>query len=302
MLLKRRSESHELMIMRYLNTRMRLNEKEKFRYLNLEKGYDGEVKFDKLTESFQEDKFVLNDLLLEVNNSYFQIDTLIISQGIIHLLDIKNHEGDCYLESDKLYSVNSDREYKNPVNQLKRSENLFSQLLQNLKYTYLVESSIIFINPEFTLYQAPMNQPIILPAQVTRFINDLNRTPSQLNAKDKEFAQKLISLHQPKNPFNVLPNYHYDDLKKGIYCTKCKSYLISTKTKHFVCRNCGEHETIRTSILRNVHEFQLLFPERKVTTKGIYDWCNTGLSEKTIRRVLKKNYTKMGNTSDTYYQ
>ncbi|OLO42168.1 nuclease [Alkalihalophilus pseudofirmus] len=302
MLLKKRSESHELMIMRYLNTRMKLNEKEKFRYLNLEKGYDGEVKFDKLTERLQEDRFILNDLILEVNNSYFQIDTLIISQGVIHLLDIKNHEGDCYLELDKLYSVKTGWEYKNPVNQLKRSETLFSQLLQSLKYTYLVKSSVIFINPEFTLYQAPMNQPIILPSQVTRFINDLNNTPSQLNARDKEFARKLISLHQPNNPFNGLPSYHYDLLQKGIYCNNCKSYLMSIKYHDFVCRSCGEHEKIRTSILRNVYEFQLLFPERRVTTKIIYEWCNTDLNEKTIRRVLKKNFTSIGNTRDTYYQ
>ncbi|PIB61561.1 nuclease, partial [Pseudomonas sp. 2822-17] len=80
----------------YLNRRMKLDEKEKFRYLNLEKGYEGELKFDALLENLQEERYILNDLLLAVNNSYFQIDSLIISQGIIHLIDIRNFEGDCY--------------------------------------------------------------------------------------------------------------------------------------------------------------------------------------------------------------
>ncbi|WP_143522427.1 nuclease-related domain-containing protein, partial [Pseudomonas sp. 2822-17] len=75
---------------------MKLDEKEKFRYLNLEKGYEGELKFDALLENLQEERYILNDLLLAVNNSYFQIDSLIISQGIIHLIDIRNFEGDCY--------------------------------------------------------------------------------------------------------------------------------------------------------------------------------------------------------------
>jgi hypothetical protein len=181
MLLKNRSKSDELIAMRYLNTRMELAEKEKFHYLNLEKGYEGELKFDKLTANLQEERYIINDLLLEVNKTYFQIDSLIISQGVIYLLDIKNFHGDLYIESDKLYAVLTNREYKNPVNQLKRSATLFRQLLQNLKQNYLVEASVIFINPEFTLYQAPMNLPIIFPTQINRFINDINNTPSKLS-------------------------------------------------------------------------------------------------------------------------
>jgi len=89
MLLKSRFESQEWMILRSLNTRMELSEKEKFYYLNLEKGYEGEIKFDLLAENLLEERFIINDLLLEVNNSYFQIDSLIISQGMIQLLDKK---------------------------------------------------------------------------------------------------------------------------------------------------------------------------------------------------------------------
>lgn len=302
MLLKDRSEPPELKALRYLNKRMELTSKEKFQLLNLEKGYDGEVKFDQLTESLNEERYIINDLLLEVNNSYFQIDKVIISQGIIHLLDIKNYEGDCYLESDKLYSVTNRREYKNPVNQLKRSESLFRQLLQNLKLNYLVEASIIFSNPEFTLYQAPMEQPIIFPTQVNRFLKELNNTPSKLDDTHKKIAQKLISLHQSNNPFTLLPKYHYDQLEKGIYCKSCNSFMTYINNYDLVCNKCGTHERIELAILRSIEEFKLLFPERKLTTHNIYEWCKAGISKKTITRILKKNYTSVGKTRDTYYE
>lgn len=302
MLLKVRSESDELMVMRYLNARMELNEQEKFHYLNLEKGYEGEVKFDLLAKSLQEEKYIINDLLLEVNNSYFQIDSLIISQGVIHLLDIKNFEGDCYLESDKLYSVTTGREYKNPMIQLKRCGTLFRQLLQKFQLHYLVESTVIFINPEFTLYQAPMDQPIILPTQINRFFKDLNNTPNKLNDGHMKLAQKLISSHQTHNPFSVPPKYNYDQLQKGPYCKTCNSFQISIKNDSLVCNKCGEHEKLEPAIMRNVKEFKLLFPERKITTQSIYEWCNMDLSKRTFRRILKKNYTAFGNTSDTYYE
>lgn len=204
MIVKERNESEELLIMRCLNSRMELTEKERFHYQNMEKGYEGELQFDMLAQNLAEEIYIINDILLEVNNSHFQIDSLIISQGVIHLLDIKNFQDDCFFELDKLYSVKTKREYKNPIIQLKRSATLFRQLLQNLKQNYLVEASVIFINPEFTLYQAPLDQPIILPTRLNRFMRELNHTSSKLNDGHNKLAQSLISLHQPKNPFSKI--------------------------------------------------------------------------------------------------
>jgi len=303
MLLKGRSESTELLTNRYLHVRMELPEKELFHYLNLEKGFEGEIKFDLLAESIlQEERFVINDLLLEVNSSYFQIDTLIISQGMIHLIDIKNFQGDFYLESDKLYSAATKRECKNPIDQLKRSATLFRQLLQNLKVHYLVEASVLFINPEFTLYQAPLDQPIIFPTQVNRFLTNLNKTPSKLNEGHNKLAQKLLTLHQPEHPFAKRPTYHYDQLQKGIYCKTCKSFLISIKNNNIMCKKCGALEKIELAILRNAKEFILLFPNQKITTQNIYRWCNVDLHQRTVSRVLKKHYTLCGSTRDSYYK
>ncbi|WP_231687892.1 nuclease-related domain-containing protein [Bacillus sp. FJAT-27251] len=89
MIIKERKESDELLTMRYLNTRKQLTEKDKSRYVKLEKGYEGEVQFDTLTENLSEERYILNDLLLEANNSHFQIDSTVVSQGTIYLLDLK---------------------------------------------------------------------------------------------------------------------------------------------------------------------------------------------------------------------
>ncbi|MEH7108952.1 MULTISPECIES: nuclease-related domain-containing protein [Bacillaceae] len=301
MILKSRTESEELLKMRSLNTRMELTQEEKFHYYNLEKGYEGEVKFDRMSESLQEERLILNDLLLKINNSYFQIDTTLISQEVIRLLDIKNFEGDFCLEKDRFYSVKTGREYKNPIIQLHKCASQFRQLLQYLKLNYLVEASVIFINPEFTLYNAQIDHPIILPNQVNRFLSSINNTSSNLNDGHKELAKQLISVHQTKNPFSHVPNYQYDQLKKNIYCKFCRSFSVSLQNHIFVCGKCGGHETVEDAILRNVREFKLLFPEQKITTTTIYEWCNTDLTKKTFCRVLKKHFTSFGKTSDSYY-
>lgn len=301
MKLKSRTESDELLKMRFLNTRMELAQEEKLHYFNLEKGYEGEVKFDRMAEILQEERYIINDLLLKINNSYFQIDTTLISQEVIRLLDIKNFEGDFCLERDRFYAVKTGREYKNPIGQLNKCASQFRQLLHDLKLHFLVEASVIFINPEFTLYNAQMGDPIILPNQVNRFIKSINNTSSKLNDGHKNLAKQLISFHQTKNPFSQVPNYQYEQLKKKIYCKFCYSFSVSLKNHIFVCGKCGGHETVEDAILRNVREIQLLFPERKITTASIYEWCNVDLTQRTFCRVLKKNLTAFGKTSDSYY-
>lgn len=305
MLLKGRSESDELLILRALNTRMKLAEKERYHYLTLEKGYEGELQFDHLTERIEEERYIINDLLLEVNNAYFQIDTLIISQGGIHLIDVKNYQDDWYFESDKLYIAKTRREIKNPVDQLKRCETMLNQLLNQLlhqhKLNYLVESFVIFINPEFTLYQAPMDLPIIFPTQINRFLNELNKTPSKLNDGHKKLAQKLISLHQTKNPYGAFPKFNYDQLQKGVYCNRCNSFQVKVKNIGFEFQKCGHVESIDSCLIRHIEEFKLLNPGKKMTTQAIFDWCKTDLNKRTFLRVLKKNYTAIGNTKNTFY-
>ncbi|WNF24195.1 nuclease-related domain-containing protein [Mesobacillus jeotgali] len=302
MLLKKRSESRELVVMRYLNMRKELSAKDKFQLSNLEKGYRGETEFDVLTEKLSEERYIIDDLLLQVNNSYFQIDKVIISGGLIHLLDVKYHEGDFYLESDRFYSVTSGKEYKNPIIQLKRSETLFRQLLQNLKLNYLVQASVVFNNPAFTLYQASMDLPIIFPTQINRFLKELNDTLSKLDENHKILAQKLLTLHHDKNPFTTLPEYNYEQLEKGMHCRACGSFNTSIKKQHLVCGKCGNSERAENAIIQQIEEFKLLFPERKITAQSIYEWCNIDINKRRITRVLKKYYKAAGNTSDTYYE
>lgn len=302
MIVKSRSESEELKGLRYLNTRMELPEKTKYHLSILEKGYEGELKFDQMADHLQEERYILNGLLLEWNGSTFQLDKVIISESVIHLLDTKYYSGDYYWDNGKLYYLPTGKECKNPIEQLNRGHLLFKQLIQSHKLNYLVESFAVFVHSEFTLYQAPKDLPIILPTQVNRFLSELNNTKSVLNDGHRKLAQTLIALNQSKNPYEKLPEYSYEQLQKGMFCKKCKTLLFIFERDHFVCGKCGEREKVSEAILRNVEEYKFLFPERKITTSNIQDWCRTGLSHRTLTRVLKKHYLAFGKTSNTYYE
>jgi hypothetical protein len=298
---KSRNQSSELKVLESLNTRMNLSGKDKQHYFNLKKGYEGEILFDLLTKKLQCECLILNDLLLKLNNSLFQIDTLIITSEIIYLFEVKNFEGDFYCESDRFFKK-PNTEIHNPLTQLSKGESLLRQLLQNLGFNIPICASVVFINPEFTLYQTPLNKPFIFPTQLNTYFKKLHTLPSNLNKKHEILADKLISLHIEDSPYKLLPPYEYDLLRKGITCRGCTSFSISITGKKYVCMECGHEELFEAAVTRSVNEFKLLFPTRKVTTNVIYDWCNVVKSKKSIRRILDKNFTKAGVHQWTFYE
>jgi len=169
MFLKERCESEELKVLKALNTRMDLPDKEKQYYLNLQKGYEGEVMFDGYLRRLVIQSLIMNDLLLEQNHSHFQIDSLLSSQRLSYLFEVKNFVGEYYFEGDK-FKTDNGNEVKNPLLQLDRNASLLRQFFNSNGIKIPIEPYLVFVNPEFTLYQAPLEGRIILPTNLNRFI------------------------------------------------------------------------------------------------------------------------------------
>lgn len=66
---------------------MKLTGDEHWYYLNQEKGFQGEVQFDKLTEKLKRSCHILNDLQLESSKSSFQLDSSLIFQETYSLFE-----------------------------------------------------------------------------------------------------------------------------------------------------------------------------------------------------------------------
>lgn len=115
MTIKTRIMCMDLIVRDYLNTRGGLNEKETRQFLYDEKGYQGELNFDKLINTLPEQKYIsIQDLLIKLNNSYLQVDNLISTQDKLTIFEVKNHEGDHYCENEKWYTP-TNYEIKNPL-------------------------------------------------------------------------------------------------------------------------------------------------------------------------------------------
>ena len=300
MILKARTESKELIIMRCLNSRMTLSASEKQHYIKLEKGYKGEQYFDELTEIHLDHEYlILNDLTFEHNHTTFQIDSLLISDKILHPCEIKYHAGDYYISNDLWYTT-SGKEIRDPILQLKRAESLLRSMLQELKSDFKVSAQVVFVNPEFTLYHAPMDLPMILPTQLNRFFKTLNLNPTNMKKDQLKIANQLLA-SQVKSSYSKVPTYEYEQLEKGISCRECRKLSVTVFDDRCVCENCGFNEDIEAVVLRSVEEFVTLFPDRKITTNGIQEWCQLPCSTKVLRKIMKKHFRPIGYRRHTYY-
>lgn len=301
MFVKDRYESTELKLLKVLNTRMDLTTEIKQYYFNLEKGFAGEKQFDLHIEPLAKNGWlILNDLLLQYHNSVFQIDSLFISHDTAYLFEVKNFEGDFYISGEKWFS-RSGKEIKNPLLQLRRNEDSLRQLLQELGFPFPIESSIVFINPEFLLYQAPLDLPAIFPNQLNQYLKKMNRKPLRLKERHFGFAKRLVSESSNMSPYSKVPNYDYEALKKGIVCSCCKGFLTTLQGKKYVCSSCGYEEGMEAAVMRSVDEFIMLFPDKKITTNIVSDWCKIIRSKKTVRRILGKHLKLIGHGVSSYY-
>jgi hypothetical protein len=296
MIFRPRPEKLELVLLRYLNARMVFSESEALTYFTIEKGYEGELKSDAWLKGLTDEWLILNDLLFDYHGSLFQIDTLLIAYEKIYILDVKYWGGDHTMKDDKWFTPTGKPE-KNPFHQLERCETLFKRMLHDLGFHYSIESYLIFNNPEFHLYTSSINPAIIFPTQLNRFLKKLNTRPVKLNKRYYDIAQQLVDRNIEESPYERIFPYTYDQLKKGVTCPNCRRFF----KEELKCNNCGYTEGVETAVMRNVKEFILLFPERKVTTNDIYDWCGGIKSKKVIRRVLAKNFKLVGHRTSSHF-
>ncbi|MHC0038274.1 nuclease-related domain-containing protein [Pseudoneobacillus sp. C159] len=289
--------------LRILDNRMELSANDQLNYFYQEKGYQGELQFDALTEKLPNNIYIINDLLLRIGTTECQIDTAMICFDVIKLFEIKNFEGEFIYFPDKLQKL-SEREinYQNPLGQLNRTKILFQQQLYQIGCNLHVEAYVVFINPNFTLFHAPHDLPFILPTQINSLLRKLNNQPGRLGSRHIRLAEQLVSLHLPEPTAPPqLPTFNFKSLLKGISCKQCFHLTVVVNSGKAICRDCGYEETLEAAVVRNVGEIQLLFPNKKITTNVVFEWCGVVTCRKRIYRILRGNFDISGTGQWAYF-
>ena len=295
---KERQKPRMLCIYEALAKRMKLGQADQYYLLNREGGFRGECGLDVFTDALDSRCLVLNDLQLRHNRISIQIDTLVICPDKLLVYETKNHKGD-HLWGPLTFRKPSGATMENPSLQLNRTMARLGVLLAELKIEMPIEGFVVFINPEFNLLSNRKIEEYLLPGQIPRHFQNF-RVKGEIRPEQQRLADALIRMHNPRHFSEELPEIDYGKLRKELFCLDCGSAVRLDGVKSVYCPVCKKRRRTTKTILHNVEEFRLLFPDAKVTTPRMAEWCGMDNKDR-IYRVLCKNYTAVGKCHGRHY-
>lgn len=291
-----------IQVLQCLLPRNVLSSHEKQQLDNRLKGFQGEELFAELLQrNSAENQLILHNLRLESNDTEFEMDCLVLQNEVIHLFEVKNYEGDFLYDDGKWFVVHNKKEISDPLAQLQRSEMLLKQILQRLNLNIPVQGYVVFVHPNFQLYQAPLGKNIIYPAQLERFLKKFSAHNAPLQHWHQNVMNRLSAMHVANSRHTHLPDYDFPTLRKGVFCQNCSAILSRSGRDFLHCQSCNIMESLEEGILRMTKEFAVLFPNKKITTRKIFTWCGEIVSMKVIRRILQKHLEVQGNSKGVYF-
>lgn len=294
-------KSRNQQVLEILLKRRRLSNAEQKTLHILDSGYEGEMQFYQiLNQELHNEPIKLFNVHLKINGSECQIDALLIFQNEIILFEVKNYQGDFIIEGDQWYTL-SKQEIRNPLHQLRRTELLLHQFLTMHNLSLKVRSFVVFIHPEFKLYQTPPHIPAVFLPQMKRFLNQIQNSPCKIENRHEQIAKLLTSKHINSSAFESIEEYDYESLQKGVFCEKCSGTMNESGLKYMLCSQCSSSEDYNQSILRNIKDFHTLFPHEKITLIKIHDWLDRIVSKYKIRNTFSDHLTIVGTGRGAHY-
>ncbi|MER2174431.1 MAG: nuclease-related domain-containing protein [Carnobacterium sp.] len=282
-----REKPNLLMIMESLAIRGSLSNRQQQYLHHLQKGFSGEQLFDLMTNQLSTNCLTLNDLFLQPHlSNAFQIDSLILTGKTLYLYEIKNYSGEYYYGEEMLVKIPNFK-VSNPLIQVQNTKNKLNIFLKELRYGIEIKAYATYVHPEFTLFNAPKHEGILLPSQLKSHFDNIEKQSKPLTTFHKKMATDLIA-HQidPMLFTNDIPNYSFASLRKGLRCEECSSLDLELRRNQYHCCSCSYENFINSALSACIKEYQRLFPNDKLTTSILYIWCAGKISRKRIIRIL----------------
>lgn len=278
-------------------------------------GYYGEQSLDYHLRFLPDKKyFILHDLRLANKYGFFQIDTLILSQSFLVILEIKNIKGTIYFDdsfNQLIRSSNGKEEgFSDPLLQISRQQSELINWLSNesnICHEVPIETFVVISNPSTIIKSSTTNtflkETVMHGASLPQKIKELDKKQSSniipMNQLI-ELAQKLKKMHVESNP-DLLEKFDIkkSQLVKGVYCPKCHSLPMMRKNKAWFCKSCSYSS--KNAHIESLKDYALLIGPT-ITNRQLRDFLC--LSSRTTSGYFLKslNLKHSGQTKGRVYE
>ncbi|MDQ0205404.1 nuclease-related domain-containing protein [Alkalicoccobacillus murimartini] len=219
-------------------------------------GYRGEKSLDYYFDnlSLEKDVTLLHDLRLKgVNGHFFQIDTLILSQSSIILIEVKNIAGSLYVNPLTHQMIRTTRSsedvFLSPLLQTQIQKNQLKEWLVSHNWPlFHIVDLVVISDPSTKIVVDSANQHLMsrvihaarLPEVIT---NIVSKSSDHLisNQKMDELVSLLLKNHTERD-INILIKYEIEsgELAQGVSCPLCfqLSMVRKSKGRAWICGAC----------------------------------------------------------------
>lgn len=297
---KHRTKPHELIQHERLLKRIPHNHPQ-YKEIDLQtrilaSGYYGEKSLDyHISQIPYDNLFVFQDLRLpHIQNTFFQMDFLLLTQKAFVILDSKYLRGKIKISEYQMVQDvgGSIQSYKNPIVQVQNQLYKLRNLLRNYSfpvpanYSFVVFSnsnSILEISPDYSEFKKHILRPEQIRNKIIEFYKQCEAdyySSEQMN----ELSELLLCMHTPRED-NIIEKYDldYSEIRKGVFCPNCNRVL--EKEYVWKCRFCGKVSGFL--YLETMLDYYYLFG-KQITIKMFMDFFNIP-SRYTAYRILKSN-------------
>lgn len=218
-------------------------------------GFWGEKEVDKKLMRIEQSRYyIICDLRLpNGDDTFFQIDTLILSAQFILIVESKNIAGTLYFELDKrqFYRINDNGEkevFSDPISQARLHQQQLRDWLKRNKLPIIpLEFLVTSTNPHSMFHITPTNHPnankICNIAALTWEIDELGEQYKKDIITDKELrkiCKALTKAHTPLTNSDILQQFGIEksELLTGVYCPECEYLPLTFRVGKWHCPKC----------------------------------------------------------------
>lgn len=267
-------------------------------------GFGGEERVDEilLRSRFASPVSLIGDLQLA--DRFCQIDTIVVTEHFLLILEVKNFSGTLSFNEDRFHLEQTTREgnkngYNSPVTQVWNAREELLAILSQASISCPVYGAIVLPYPSTLIDRMPSEFPVVYGYSLNRFISTLPRTGRTISPD--ETAQLLIDQHQPFPKMDFQEVYKYDPrrIKKGVLCGKCGGACQKVSERLLLCRSCKQ--PVEDGYARALQDwFDFVAPE--ITNAQCREFL--GLKDKHAANYLlkKMDFLSYGASHQTKYR
>lgn len=269
MLLKKREISSKQLILEMLERRLPKSHPKSTYYQEMlnrtRAGYAGEQRVDQEWQNIYLEHmyYLLHDVVLKAEGgSIHQIDTLLMSQNFILIVEIKNIVGHIeYMEDHhqfiRITSEGKVDGFRNPFDQVKRHARFLRQIFQKAGYHIPIIYMIVSANPNMIMTSSLLAQPIIHVSGLAEKVEQLFLRYSRVCLSEKDLEHIVEHILKKHEPTQWIPDIEWGELRKGALCSQCE---YQHKVRYFYGKwRCSKCQRIdNKSMLVALQDYQLM--------------------------------------------